>query len=57
MAAPPARPPACVVVVVGDVTAWNTLAIEWRPDYVVVRLNGEPIFDSRISDPAFAVPR
>ncbi|MDR6319899.1 BTAD domain-containing putative transcriptional regulator [Actinoplanes couchii] len=38
--------------VTGDFTAWNTYAIEWRPGFVTVSLNGAVILDSRrLPDP------
>jgi DNA-binding SARP family transcriptional activator len=42
--------------VVGDFTDWNTFTIEWRRDFVAVRLNGETIFDTRQSGVATAIP-
>jgi beta-glucanase (GH16 family) len=38
--------------VTGDFTAWNTYAIEWRPDFVTISLNGAVILDTRrLPDP------
>ncbi|MBL7260287.1 winged helix-turn-helix domain-containing protein [Paractinoplanes lichenicola] len=33
--------------VAGDFTTWNTYAIEWRPGFVTVSLNGAVILDTR----------
>jgi DNA-binding SARP family transcriptional activator len=42
--------------VVGDYTDWNTYAIEWRPDFVAIRLNGRTILDTRRSERPIAIP-
>ncbi|GAA2860183.1 DNA-binding transcriptional activator of the SARP family [Actinoplanes cyaneus] len=33
--------------VTGDFTTWNTYAIEWRPEFVTISLNGAVILDTR----------
>jgi hypothetical protein len=42
--------------VTGDFTAWNTYAIEWRPDFVTISLNGTVIFDTRKFPARIAIP-
>ncbi|AGL16419.1 BTAD domain-containing putative transcriptional regulator [Actinoplanes sp. N902-109] len=42
--------------VTGDFTAWNTFAIEWRPDFVTVSLNDTVILDTRKAAGHIAIP-
>jgi SARP family transcriptional regulator, regulator of embCAB operon len=44
------------VPVAGELTAWNTYAIEWRADFVTVSLNGTVVFDSRKLPGPMAIP-